>query len=120
MCAGANSYRAKVKAELISDILSEALTMANSLVLAYIGSNLTCVVLMVSYNANLQQVINKEKIIADPPIDEKEVELKKNVRENHKTIANNLVDIFVESKRASKEKKKKNKEKTRWNSKIKI
>ena len=33
--------------------------------LAYIGSNLTCVVLMVSYNANLQQVINKEKIIAE-------------------------------------------------------
>lgn len=40
-------------------------TMANTLVLAYIGSNLTCVVLMVSYNANLQQVINKEKIIAE-------------------------------------------------------
>lgn len=32
VCAGANSYRAKIKAELISDILAEALTMANSLV----------------------------------------------------------------------------------------
>lgn len=32
VCAGANSYRAKVKAELISDILTEALTLANSLV----------------------------------------------------------------------------------------
>ena len=40
-------------------------TMANTLVLAYIGSNLTCVVLLMSYNANLQQVINKEKIIAE-------------------------------------------------------
>ena len=29
---GANSYRVKVKSELISDILAEALTMANSLV----------------------------------------------------------------------------------------
>lgn len=40
-------------------------TMANTLVLAYIGSSLTCVLLLVSYNANLQQVINKEVIIAD-------------------------------------------------------
>ena len=32
VCAGANSYRAKVKAELISDILTEAQTLANSLV----------------------------------------------------------------------------------------
>ena len=40
-------------------------TMANTLVLAYIGSSLTCVLLMVAYNANLQQVINKEVIIAD-------------------------------------------------------
>ena len=32
VCAGANSYRAKIKSELISDILAEALTMANSLV----------------------------------------------------------------------------------------
>lgn len=30
--AGASSYKAKIKAELISDILTEALTMANSLV----------------------------------------------------------------------------------------
>ncbi|MCQ2480819.1 MAG: YibE/F family protein [Clostridia bacterium] len=40
-------------------------TMANTLVLAYIGSNLTCVLLLISYNANIQQVINKEKIIAE-------------------------------------------------------
>lgn len=32
VCAGAGSYRAKIKAELISDILAEARTMANSLV----------------------------------------------------------------------------------------
>ena len=40
-------------------------TMANTLVLAYIGSSLTCVLLYVSYNANLAQVINKEKIVAE-------------------------------------------------------
>lgn len=40
-------------------------TMANTLILAYIGSSLTCVLLYVSYNANLAQVINKEKIIAE-------------------------------------------------------
>ncbi len=38
-------------------------TMANTLVLAYIGSNLTCVLLLISYNANLQQVINREIIV---------------------------------------------------------
>lgn len=32
ICAGADSHRAEIKAELISDILTEALTMANSLV----------------------------------------------------------------------------------------
>ena len=32
VCAGANSYKAKIKAELISDILTEAQTLANSLV----------------------------------------------------------------------------------------
>lgn len=32
VCAGTNSYKAKIKAELIDDILSEAITMANSLV----------------------------------------------------------------------------------------
>ena len=32
VCAGANSYKAKIKSELISDILAEALTLANSLV----------------------------------------------------------------------------------------
>lgn len=31
VCAGANSYKAKVKAELISDILTEALTLARSI-----------------------------------------------------------------------------------------
>ena len=40
-------------------------TMANTLVLAYIGSSLTCVLLLVSYNANIEQVINKEVIIAE-------------------------------------------------------
>ena len=40
-------------------------TMANTLVLAYIGSSLTCVLLLVAYNANLSQVINKEIIIAE-------------------------------------------------------
>lgn len=40
-------------------------TMANTLVLAYIGSSLTCVLLLVSYNASLEQVINKEMIIAE-------------------------------------------------------
>lgn len=40
-------------------------TMANTLVLAYIGSSLTCVLLLVSYNANLSQVINKEIITAE-------------------------------------------------------
>ncbi len=40
-------------------------TMANTLVLAYIGSSLTSVLLLVSYNANLGQVINKEMIIAE-------------------------------------------------------
>ena len=34
-----------------------------NLVLAYIGSTLTCVLLMVAYNSNLQQVINKEIIV---------------------------------------------------------
>lgn len=40
-------------------------TMANTLVLAYIGSSLTCVLLMVAYNADIQQVINKEVIISE-------------------------------------------------------
>lgn len=40
-------------------------TMANTLVLAYIGSSLTCVLLLVSYNASLEQVINKEMIVAE-------------------------------------------------------
>lgn len=40
-------------------------TMANTLVLAYIGSSLTSVLLLVSYNASLEQVINKEMIVAE-------------------------------------------------------
>lgn len=40
-------------------------TMANTLVLAYIGSSLTCVLLLVAYNANIEQVINKEMIVAE-------------------------------------------------------
>lgn len=40
-------------------------TMANTLVLAYIGSSLTCVLLLVSYNADIGQVINKEIIVAE-------------------------------------------------------
>lgn len=40
-------------------------TMANTLVLAYIGSSLTSVLLLVSYNANIEQVINKEMIVAE-------------------------------------------------------
>ncbi len=40
-------------------------TMANTLVLAYIGSSLTSVLLLVSYNANIEQVINKELIVAE-------------------------------------------------------
>lgn len=40
-------------------------TMANTLVLAYIGSSLTSVLLLVAYNANIEQVINKEMIVAE-------------------------------------------------------
>lgn len=40
-------------------------TMANTLVLAYIGSSLTSVLLLVAYNAGIEQVINKEMIIAE-------------------------------------------------------
>ncbi len=40
-------------------------TMANTLVLAYIGSSLTSVLLLVAYNASLEQVINKEMIVAE-------------------------------------------------------
>lgn len=40
-------------------------TMANTLVLAYIGSSLTSVLLLVSYNAGIEQVINKEMIISE-------------------------------------------------------
>ena len=40
-------------------------TMANTLVLAYIGSSLTSVLLLVAYNADIQQVINRELIIAE-------------------------------------------------------
>ena len=40
-------------------------TMANTLVLAYIGSSLTSVLLLVAYNASIEQVINREIIIAE-------------------------------------------------------
>lgn len=40
-------------------------TMANTLVLAYIGSSLTSVLLLVAYNADIQQVINRELIVAE-------------------------------------------------------
>lgn len=40
-------------------------TMANTLVLAYIGSSLTGVLLLVAYNAGIEQVINKEMIVAE-------------------------------------------------------
>ncbi|MBQ2848629.1 MAG: YibE/F family protein [Clostridia bacterium] len=40
-------------------------TMANTLVLAYIGSSLTSVLLLVAYNASIEQVVNKEMIIAE-------------------------------------------------------
>lgn len=40
-------------------------TMANTLVLAYIGSSLTSVLLLVAYNASIEQVVNKEMIVAE-------------------------------------------------------
>jgi uncharacterized membrane protein len=40
-------------------------TMANTLVLAYIGSSLTSVLLLVAYNASIHQVINRELIVAE-------------------------------------------------------
>ncbi len=40
-------------------------TMANTLVLAYIGSSLTSVLLLAAFNANIEQVINKELIVAE-------------------------------------------------------
>ena len=40
-------------------------TMANTLVLAYIGSSLTSVLLLVAYNAKIEQVLNKEMIVAE-------------------------------------------------------
>ena len=40
-------------------------TMANTLVLAYIGSSLTSVLLLAAYNASIEQVVNKEMIVAE-------------------------------------------------------
>lgn len=40
-------------------------TMANTLVLAYIGSSLTSVLLLVAYNVGIEQVVNRELIIAE-------------------------------------------------------
>jgi uncharacterized membrane protein len=40
-------------------------TMANTLVLAYIGSSLATVVLIVAYNASLTSIFNKEMIVVE-------------------------------------------------------
>lgn len=40
-------------------------TMANTLVLAYIGSSLTCVLLLVSYSANVTQIVNRELVAVE-------------------------------------------------------
>lgn len=40
-------------------------TMANTLVLAYIGSSLTSILLLISYNANIARVANREAVIAE-------------------------------------------------------
>lgn len=40
-------------------------TMANTLVLAYIGSSLTSVLLLVAYNSSIEQVVNRELIVAE-------------------------------------------------------
>ena len=40
-------------------------TMANTLVLAYIGSSLTSVLLLIAYNARIEQVINRELIVSE-------------------------------------------------------
>ena len=40
-------------------------TMANTLILAYIGSSLTTVLLYVSYQASLTQMLNRELIIVE-------------------------------------------------------
>ena len=40
-------------------------TMANTLVLAYIGSALCCVLLMVTYSSNVSQILNREQIAVE-------------------------------------------------------
>lgn len=40
-------------------------TMANTLILAYIGSSLSVVLLMVSYNSSLLELLNKEMIVVE-------------------------------------------------------
>ena len=75
MSISSSLYEIKAKSPLISpkELMKSGFTigrdmmgtMANTLVLAYIGSSLTCVLLLVSYNANIEQVINKEVIIAE-------------------------------------------------------
>ena len=40
-------------------------TMANTLVLAYIGSSLATVVLIVAYNSSLLNILNKEMIVVE-------------------------------------------------------
>ena len=40
-------------------------TMANTLVLAYIGSALCCMLLMVTYSSNVGQILNREQIAVE-------------------------------------------------------
>lgn len=40
-------------------------TMANTLVLAYIGSSLTVTVLIVIYNSSMTELLNKERIVVE-------------------------------------------------------
>lgn len=40
-------------------------TMANTLVLAYIGSALCCMLLMVTYSSNVSQILNREQIAVE-------------------------------------------------------
>lgn len=40
-------------------------TMANTLVLAYIGSAMCCILLMVTYSSNISQILNREQIAVE-------------------------------------------------------
>ncbi len=75
MSISSSLYELRVKSPEISqkDLMKSGFTigrdmmgtMANTLVLAYIGSSLTSVLLLVSYNASIHQVINRELIVAE-------------------------------------------------------